>query len=70
MPLHRCGTSGWKWGENGKCYYGPNAKKNAIKQGISYEGPEKVQKILAHNINALPYEVDVAIAEYRITKEN
>ena len=44
MPLKRCTTdnkSGYKWGNEGKCYTGPNAKKEAIKQGLAIEGPEK-----------------------------
>lgn len=38
MPLKRCtsnGQPGWKWGNSGKCYTGPGAKKKAIKQGIA-----------------------------------
>ena len=41
MPLKRCqinGKDGWKWGNEGKCYTGPDAKKDAIKQGIAVEG--------------------------------
>jgi len=48
MPLKRCtsnGKSGWKWGDQGKCYTGPGAKKRAIKQGIAIEGPERFKKI-------------------------
>lgn len=44
MPLKKCEEgkkSGWKWGDNGKCYTGPDAKKQAIKQGIAIEGPSK-----------------------------
>ena len=44
MPLKRCssdGKSGYKWGDEGKCYTGRDAKKQAIKQGIAIEGPEK-----------------------------
>ena len=44
MPLKRCSEnnqSGWKWGDSGKCYTGPDAKKKAIKQGIRIEGPKK-----------------------------
>lgn len=44
MPLQKCsanGTSGWRWGDQGKCYTGPGAKKKAIKQGIAVEGPKK-----------------------------
>lgn len=37
MPLMRCGKDGqgWKYGENGKCYIGKDAKKKAIKQGLA-----------------------------------
>ena len=44
MPLKKCtidDKSGYKWGNEGKCYTGPNAKKEAIKQGLAIEGPEK-----------------------------
>lgn len=44
MPLKKCtnnGSSGWRWGDSGKCYTGPNGKKQAIKQGIAVEGPDK-----------------------------
>ena len=42
MPVKRCnsgGKSGWKWGDKGKCYTGPGAKKKAIKQGVAIEAP-------------------------------
>jgi len=35
MPIQPCqdqGKPGFKWGATGKCYTGPNALKNAIKQ--------------------------------------
>lgn len=41
MPLQNCsanGTSGWRWGEQGKCYTGPGAKKKAIRQGLAENG--------------------------------
>jgi len=44
MPLKKCsanGKSGWKWGDQGHCYTGPSGKKQAIKQGVAIEGPEK-----------------------------
>ena len=44
MPLQKCSSeskSGYKWGSKGECYTGKNAKKQAIKQGIAIEGPEK-----------------------------
>lgn len=49
MPLKKCssdGKSGWKWVDNGHCYTGPNAKKDAIKQGIKIEGPKKFAEIM------------------------
>ena len=45
MPLKRCGKNGWKWGNSGHCYEGPNGKKKAIKQGIAVEGPENFKKV-------------------------
>jgi len=42
MPIQSCsanGTSGFRWGNSGKCYTGPGAKKKAIKQGYA-EDPE------------------------------
>jgi hypothetical protein len=41
MPIKRCIIDkklGWKWGEEGKCYTGPGAKQDALKQGIAAEG--------------------------------
>jgi len=38
MPLKRCyknGQQGWKWGNNGTCFTGPNARSRAIKQAIA-----------------------------------
>ena len=55
MPLKKCtvdGKPGWQWGAKGKCYSGPNAKKQAIKQGVAIEGPEKFsQKAAEQNIS-------------------
>lgn len=48
MPLKRCssdGKSGWRWGDEGKCFVGPDGKKKAIRQGIAIEGPEKFQQM-------------------------
>jgi hypothetical protein len=36
MPLMRCNKdnkSGWNFGDSGHCYTGPDARKNAMKQG-------------------------------------
>lgn len=38
MPLQRCqadGESGWRWGDAGKCYTGPDAKRRAAIQGYA-----------------------------------
>lgn len=44
MPLQRCqkdGKKGWKWGSNGKCYTGPDAKQKAEQQGRAIEANRK-----------------------------
>lgn len=60
MPLKRCtnnGVSGWKYGDSGHCYTGPDAKKKAIKQGIVMEGgPE--------NLKAQIEKLDMAFMEH------
>ena len=51
MPLKQCqinGTDGFKWGDEGKCYTGPDAKKKAIAQGIAIEGDKFIKK---NNVN-------------------
>lgn len=38
MPVIRCvknGKKGWKWGNEGFCYTGSEAKEKAIAQGIA-----------------------------------
>jgi hypothetical protein len=38
MPVQSCqinNENGFKWGEQGKCYTGPGAKKKALEQGIA-----------------------------------
>jgi hypothetical protein len=40
MPIQRCsvdGKQGWKYGESGRCYTGPGAKKKAIRQGLAIQ---------------------------------
>lgn len=47
MPLKRCtkdGKSGWKWGDAGTCYTGPNAKEQAMKQGRAVEASKARRK--------------------------
>ena len=45
MPLKKCSENGWKWGDEGKCYTGRDAKRQAIKQGIAIEGPKKFSQM-------------------------
>lgn len=40
MPLKQCGDGGWKWGDRGKCYTGPDAKRKAIAQALAIGGGE------------------------------
>jgi hypothetical protein len=38
MPLNKCtidNQDGYKWGEQGKCYVGKDAKEKAIAQGVA-----------------------------------
>lgn len=48
MPLKECQINnqpGWKWGDEGKCYTGPNGKEKAIKQGIAIGEGNKLEKL-------------------------
>jgi len=51
MPLKRCQENnqrGWRWGDEGKCYVGPDAKEKALQQGRAigeYEEDEILSKI-------------------------
>lgn len=65
MPLQQCGKNGWKWGDSGACYTGPEGKKNAIKQGMAIEGPKKAGDMLAKNNYISQFELGIALAEYR-----
>lgn len=63
MPLKQCsdnGKNGWKYGDSGKCYTGPEGKKNAIKQGIKIDGPEKFsQKACDEGMNINEGEIHI-----------
>ena len=44
MPIKSCqkgNKSGFKWGDSGTCYTGPEAKKKAHKQGVAIEMSKK-----------------------------
>jgi hypothetical protein len=43
MPIKQCiinGKRGWKWGDMGTCYTGPNGRQDAIKQAIANTPPK------------------------------
>lgn len=47
MPVKRCiknGKPGYKWGDNGYCYTGPNSKSKAEKQGRAIEASKNSNK--------------------------
>ena len=63
MPLKRCskdGKSGWKWGDSGHCYTGPDAKKKSIKQGLAIETPAK---FAAKAILCKKYNIDIGLTQ-------
>lgn len=66
MPLKKCsndGESGYKWGDSGNCYTGPDAKKKAIRQGIAIEGPEKFTKMAKeYGMNVDDSEADFIVS--------
>lgn len=41
LPCSDSGRQGFQWGENGVCYTGKDARKNALKQGIATELAKK-----------------------------
>jgi len=67
MPLQKCvvdGKKGWQWGSEGKCYTGRDAKKQAVKQGIAVEGPEKFsEKACAEGVELSEEEIK-AVADW------
>lgn len=61
MPLQQCttdGKRGWRWGQRGKCYIGPTAKRKAIKQGIAIEPSKFNINMLVLNRMANPLRLD------------
>lgn len=56
MPIKQCqinGKSGWKWGDMGTCYTGPDGKKKAIAQAIAIisANPKDVSEFEANKIS-------------------
>ena len=47
MPVKQCqanGVSGYKWGDEGKCYTGPDARAKAEAQGAAIEAAQNTRK--------------------------
>lgn len=67
MPLRKCtnnGKSGYQWGDEGKCFTGPNAKKKAIRQGIAIEGPDKFRQKASAQEFETDEDVIKAVSDY------
>jgi hypothetical protein len=41
MPVKSCGKGKYKYGDQGKCYSGPNAKAKAEKQGKAIQASKR-----------------------------
>lgn len=71
MPLKRCtsnGNSGWKWGDAGKCYTGPGAKKKAIRQAIAAGGADELSKSIGGTMGLLDFLRDDGDSEAEVQK--
>lgn len=47
MPVKRCqkdGKKGYKWGDSGTCYTGPDARQKALAQGRAIEASKSRSK--------------------------
>jgi hypothetical protein len=56
MPIKRCtinGKAGWKYGDVGTCYSGPNGKKKAISQAIAIvsSNPKDIVNLDANKVS-------------------
>ena len=59
MPIEPCSkdgkSGGFRWGQHGACYFGPDAKQKAVKQALTFTPSDKVHKMLQHDKAALKY---------------
>jgi hypothetical protein len=65
MPIKKCtadGKDGWKWGDDGKCYTGPDAKEKAAEQGRAI----KANAFLVNSSEALPEVLTTNLTGYQI----
>lgn len=56
MPIKECqinGKSGWKWGNEGTCYTGPNGKRKAISQAIAIisDNPKDIVNLASSKVS-------------------
>jgi hypothetical protein len=68
MPLKKCGKNGYKWGDSGKCYTGPDGKKKALKQGLAIEGADNFKSIMKKSKG--DFHIDDLFYIKAILKEN
>lgn len=65
MPLEKCsvnGRDGFRWGSDGKCYTGPDAKKKALKQGYA-EDPKHFKEEMTKSDFAYTDEAESLMIE-------
>ena len=78
MPIKKCtidGKSGFKWGDQGKCYTGPDAEKKARIQGIAAISAGAKEKLAATKVSfdyddTLSTPKGKALAKKRIAQGN
>ena len=67
MKCSKDGKSGWKFGESGHCYTGPDAKKKAVKQGAAIKSQskgehEKFKREVLHDLSLPDFTKDEALS--------
>lgn len=78
MPIKKCtidGKSGYKWGDQGKCYVGTDAEKKARIQGIAAISSGAKEKLAAIKVSfdyddTLTTPKGLALAKKRIAQGN
>lgn len=82
IPVKRCqkdGKKGWKWGDEGKCYTGSDAKEKALAQGQAIKAREEgsMEKYLVkskdeslHYTLGVAYPVDTVDTDDHFAKED
>lgn len=73
MPLEKCSannTTGYRWGKQGKCYTGKDAKLKALKQGYAEDPKHFKEEVSKSDIEVSAKEImEVELADF-FKKEN